>query len=133
MGDARSANVTSQVEAFMAPLPMYPAQPTKSIIDAVDYVIEEGPTARRPVLGEISLHPDHREYIPIFGKRLREIRPLGTDIRILCIFGSNRTLVLLYAGDKAGSGTIGTPRRSRKRPGCISTTRRSEDHDEAVE
>ena len=86
----------------MAPLPMYPAQPTKSIIDAVDYVIEEGPTARRPVLGEISLHPDHREYIPIFGKRLREIRPLGTDIRILCIFGSNRTLVLLYAGDKAG-------------------------------
>lgn len=103
MGDAESAEATEQVEAFIAPLPMYPAQPTKAIIDAVDYVIAKGPSARRPILAEISLEPGYREYIPVFGNRLREIRPLGTDVRILCIFGLDRTLVLLYAGDKAGA------------------------------
>ena len=102
MEDGRSADVTEQVEAFMATLPMYPAQPTKAIVESVDYVIAEGPSARRPVLGEISLEPDYREYTSVFGNRLREIRPLGTDVRILCIFGPDRTLVLLYAGDKAG-------------------------------
>jgi hypothetical protein len=103
MDDAAAAHVTEQVEAFMAPLPMYPAQPTRAIIEAVDYVIQEGPAARRPVLGEVSLQPDHRQYIPVFGNGLREIRPLGTDVRILCVFSQERRLVLLYAGDKAGT------------------------------
>jgi hypothetical protein len=122
MDDASSADVTEQVEAFMAPLPMYPAQPTKAIIEAVDYVIEVGPAARRPVLGEVSLKPDHRQYKPVFGNGLREIRPLGTDIRFLCVFNRERRLLLLFAGDKAGAGRTGTPPRSRKRPSCISHT-----------
>jgi hypothetical protein len=94
--------VTEQVAAFMAPLPAYPAQPTRAIIDAVDYVDENGPAARRPILGEIVLEPDYREFVSVFGNHLREIRPLGTDVRILCMFGPDRTLVLLYAGDKVG-------------------------------
>jgi hypothetical protein len=102
MDNGTGAEATDQVEAFMAPLPMFPAHPTRAIFEAVDYVVAEGPSARRPVLGEVSLEPDHREYIAVFGNRLREIRPLGTDVRILCIFGPDRTLVLLYAGDKAG-------------------------------
>lgn len=100
--EKRGADATEQVEAFMAPMPDYPAQPTRAIIDAVDYVDENGPAARRPLLGEIVLEPDYREFVPVFGNHLREIRPLGTDVRILCTFGPDRTLVLLYAGDKAG-------------------------------
>lgn len=59
----------------MSRLPQYPAQPTRSIVDAVDVLAETGPT-----LG----------------------RPLGTDVRILFTFAPDRTLILLYAGDKAG-------------------------------
>ena len=94
--------MTDQVANFMADLPQYPAQPTRAIVDAVDYVDENGPASRRPLLGEIVLIPDYRDVAPVFGNHLREIRPLGTDIRILCTFGPDRTLVLLYAGDKVG-------------------------------
>lgn len=86
----------------MAALPMFPNQPTRAILDAVDYVEQEGPAATRPVLAEVSLEPDYREFVPVFGHHLREVRPLGTDVRILCTFGPDRTLVLLYAGDKVG-------------------------------
>lgn len=98
----RIPDVTEQVEAFLDPLPPYPEQPTRAIVDAVDYVDETGPAARRPILGEIVLEPDYRDLVPLFGNHLREIRPLGTDVRILCVFGPDRTLVLLYAGDKVG-------------------------------
>lgn len=37
MDDTASADVTEQVAAFMAPLPMHPAQPTRAIIEAVDW------------------------------------------------------------------------------------------------
>ncbi len=103
MPERHSADVTDQVVAFMEGLPDSPEQPTRAIIDAVDYVEQEGPAARRPILGEIVLEPDYREFVPLFGNHLREIRPLGTDVRILCTFGPDRTLVLLYAGNKAGS------------------------------
>lgn len=98
----------------MAPLPEYPQQPTRAIIDAVDYVSENGPAARRPVLGEITLLPDYRDVVPLFGNHLREIRPLGTDVRILCAFGPDRMLVLLYAGDKEGQWTRWYPRAIRE-------------------
>ena len=97
-----SPDASDQVVEFMASLPQYPDQPTRAIVDAVDYVDENGPAARRPILGEIVLIPDYREYVPLFGNHLREIRPLGTDVRILCTFGPDRTLVLLYAGEKVG-------------------------------
>lgn len=98
----RDPDLTAQVEGFIADLPMYPEKPTGALVDAVDYVAENGPSARRPVLGEVSLEPDYPAEAEVFGHHLREIRPLGTDIRILCVFGPDRTLVLLYAGDKAG-------------------------------
>lgn len=100
--EPRTPDITEQVESFMDPLPQYPAQPTRAIIDAVDYVIENGPAARRPVLGEIVLLPDYAAEASVFGNHLREIRPLGTDVRIICTFGPDRTLVLLFAGDKVG-------------------------------
>jgi hypothetical protein len=95
-------DVTDQVEAFMAGLPDVPAHPTLAIITAVDYVVEHGPTTGRPIVGETSLEPDYPQFVPLFGHQLKEIRPLGTDVRILCLFTPLRTLVLLYAGDKAG-------------------------------
>lgn len=102
MEERRDPDVTEQVEAFMAPLPQHPAQPMRAIVDAIDYVVEHGSAAGRPIVAEISLEPDYRAFLPVFGRHLKEIRPLGTDIRILCTFTPDRTLVLLYAGDKAG-------------------------------
>jgi hypothetical protein len=99
---SRSPDVSEQVEAFMSKLPQYPNQPTRSIVDAVDVLAEVGPTLGRPLVDRIELEPDHRDQIPVFGRRLKELRPLGTDIRILFTFAPDRTLVLLYAGDKAG-------------------------------
>jgi len=95
--------VTEQVEAFMRTLPQYPGRPTRPIVDAVDVLAETGPTLGRPLVDRIELEPEHRELIPLFGRRLKELRPLGTDIRILFTFAPDRTLVLLYAGDKAGA------------------------------
>lgn len=102
MTASRSPDVTKQVDAFMSRLPQYPSQPTRSIVDAVDVLAETGPTLGRPLVDRIELEPDHRELIQLFGRRLKEIRPLGTDVRILFTFAPDRTLVLLYAGDKSG-------------------------------
>ena len=83
MTASRSPDVTEQVDTFMSRLPQYPSQPTRSIVDAVDVLAESGPTLGRPLVDRIELEPDHRELIPLFGRRLKEIRPLGTDVRIL--------------------------------------------------
>lgn len=85
----------------MSRLPQYPSQPTRSIVDAVDVLAETGPTLGRPLVDRIELESDHRELIPLFGRRLKEIRPLGTDVRILFTFAPDRSLVLLYAGNKS--------------------------------
>ena len=86
----------------MLALPKYPNQPTRAIVDAVDVLAEIGPALGRPLVDRIELEPDHREFVPLLGRRLKELRPLGTDIRILFTFAPDRTLVLLHAGNKAG-------------------------------
>jgi hypothetical protein len=98
----RDPDITDQVEAFMAPLPQYPGQPTRAILDAIEYLQQEGPAARRPVWGEVVLLPDYPAEYEVFGHRLHEVRPLSTDIRILGLWSPDRVLVLLFAGDKAG-------------------------------
>lgn len=102
MDSYQDPDVTEQVEAFIVALPDVPAMPTRAIVAAVDFVAEGGPAVGRPLVGEIALDPDYRNLIPVFGNHLKEIRPLGTDVRILCLFSAERRLVLLYAGDKAG-------------------------------
>lgn len=99
---SRSSDVTDQVAAFLSGLPQYPDQPTRSIVDAVDILEEVGPSLGRPLVDRIELEPDHSDWTPVFGRRLKELRPLGTHVRILFTFSPDRTLVLLYAGDKAG-------------------------------
>lgn len=86
----------------MLSLPDAPAQPTRAIFDAVEHVMQMGPATGRPIVGEVALDPDYRQFIPLFGKHLKEIRPLGTDVRIICTFSPDRYLVLLYAGNKEG-------------------------------
>ena len=46
----------------------------------------------------VELEPEHRELIPLFGRRLKELRPLGTDIRILS--GSGTPLPRLPRDDQ---------------------------------
>lgn len=76
--------------------------------DAFDAAVEQlaatGPTLGRPVVAEVDLRDypaDIRQTLP----HLKELRPLGTDIRVLFTFGPDRVPVLLYAGDKAGEWT----------------------------
>lgn len=110
----------------MRALPQYPSQPTRSIVDAVDVLAETGPTLGRPLVDRIELQPDHRELIPLFGRRLKELRPLGSDIRILFTFAPDRTLVLLFAGDKAGEWSTwyrrAIPEAGRLYRGYLATT-----------
>src|SRR3990172_7002207 len=107
----------------MHTFPQYPSQPTRSIIDAVDVLAETGPTLGRPLVDRIELEPEHRELAPLFGRRLKELRPLGTDIRILFTFAPDRTLVLLYAGDKARTWNAWYRRAFRRNPhACTATT-----------
>jgi hypothetical protein len=61
----------------------------------------DGPATRRPLVGEIDLRSYSAEIRGLF-PHLKELRPLGTSQRVLFTFGPDRTLVLLYAGDKAG-------------------------------
>lgn len=56
----------------MSGLPQYPAQPTRSIVDAVDVLAETGPTLGRPLVDRIELEPDHRDLTGVFGRRLKE-------------------------------------------------------------
>lgn len=53
-----------------------------------------GPTLGRPVADRIKGSELHN---------LKELRPAGTSIRILFIFGPSRAALLLVAGDKAGN------------------------------
>lgn len=87
----------------MIALPQYPEQPTRGIVDAMDVLELDGPALGRPLVDVIKLVPEYSDLVPLFGNHLKELRPLGTDVRILFAFGPDRTLVLLYAGDKAGN------------------------------
>lgn len=102
MPEQRTPDITEQVEAFLLPLEPFPAQPMRAILDAMDRLEEDGPALGRPLVDVINLEPDYRDAVSVFGKHLKELRPLGTSVRILFTFAPDRTLVLLYAGDKGG-------------------------------
>lgn len=102
MANWENPEAMDQVRDFLAQFPNHPAMPLRAVFDIVDKVAEVGPTIGRPLVDVVKLEPDYREFVPLFGKHLKEIRVMGTTIRILCIFDPNRRLVLLHAGDKAG-------------------------------
>lgn len=88
--------VLAQVEQFYAGL----SEDSADAFDAaVEKLAEIGPTLGRPIVGEI----DTRDYPKAQQvAHLKELRPLGTTIRVLFTFGPDRIPVLLVAGDKAG-------------------------------
>ena len=64
-------------------------------IDAVIGMLEHGgPTLGRPLVDHITTSRH---------QRMKELRPLGTDIRILFCFDPRRTAILLLGGDKAAA------------------------------
>jgi hypothetical protein len=74
------------------------------LLVALAIVALAAPTLGRPVVAEIDLR-DYAAEIRQTLPHLKELRPLGTDIRVLFMFGPDRVPVLLYAGDKAGEWT----------------------------
>jgi len=118
----RTPDITEQVEAFMDPLPVYPGQPTRAIVEAIDYVAAERPSARRPVWAEISLLPDYRAESDLFGHRLHEVRPLGTTVRILRHLRPGQDIDPALRRRQGGRGIVGTGRPSRRPLGCTGST-----------
>lgn len=60
---------------------------------AVELLEERGPTLGRPIVAEVAGTKVHN---------LKELRPLGSAIRILFAFDPRRTAILLLGGNKAG-------------------------------
>ena len=105
MTTGRSTDISQQVEDYMLGLDPFPAQPMRAILDAMDVLEDVGPALGRPLVDVINLEPDYPDAAAVFGKHLKELRPLGTSVRVLFTFAPDRTLVLLHAGDKSGVGT----------------------------
>ncbi len=64
-----------------------------------------GPNLKRPLVGEITTSKI---------KNMKELRPGSagrSEVRILFVFDPWQQIVLLVAGDKAGTGVAGTARR----------------------
>lgn len=59
--------------------------------EALDQLKAKGPDLGRPLADHIKRSKLHK---------LKELRPLSTNIRVLFIFGEERQAVLLCAGDK---------------------------------
>lgn len=66
----------------------------EAVAGAIDLLEAEGPSLGRPAVDRLKGSKRHN---------LKELRPLGTSIRILFVFDPKRQAVLLVAGDKAGS------------------------------
>ena len=65
------------------------------ITSAIDVLEQRGPALGRPIVGEVAGSKLHN---------LKELRPLGTSIRVLFVFDPRRTAILLVGGDKAEHG-----------------------------
>lgn len=67
-----------------------------SIVAAVDLLEESGPGLGRPLVDTIkgSRHP-----------KMKELRPLGGNVRVLFAFDPRRTAILLIGGDKTNRWT----------------------------
>ncbi len=63
------------------------------VVPAVDKLMEWGPALPRPLADTVkgSRHPN-----------MKELRPLGSNIRILFAFDPRRKAILLIGGDKTG-------------------------------
>jgi hypothetical protein len=65
----------------------------KAVAAAVEALEQEGPKLGRPLVDRIHSSFHHH---------MKELRPTGTDIRILFTFDPRRTAILLLGGNKAG-------------------------------
>jgi hypothetical protein len=62
---------------------------------AVERLEAVGPSLGRPLVDQITTSRV---------KNMKELRPLGTSLRVLFVFDPRRTAILLLGGDKAESG-----------------------------
>jgi hypothetical protein len=80
------------------------------IMAAVELLQQRGPSLGRPLVGEVAGSSIHN---------LKELRPLGTSIRVLFVFDPRRAAILLVAADKAEQGwnewydAVGKPQAER--------------------
>ncbi|WP_236983879.1 MULTISPECIES: type II toxin-antitoxin system RelE/ParE family toxin [Mycobacterium] len=80
-----------EVEAWYFTLDSYT---TAAVTGAIDLLKLEGPSLGRPTVDRVKASKFHS---------MKELRPVGTSIRILFIFDPERQAILLLGGDKAGN------------------------------
>lgn len=81
---------TNEFEAWWEALNVEEQQ---RVAAAVELLSERGPRLGRPIADRITSSSIHN---------LKELRPSGTNIRILFAFGPGRSAILLLGGDKTG-------------------------------
>lgn len=83
-----------EVDEWYVDLAKSDQEASDHVTAAIDMLEEAGPTLGRPVVDKVKGANRHN---------MKEIRPTGTNIRILFIFDPERNAVLLVAGDKTGN------------------------------
>lgn len=82
-----------EVEAWFLALVEQQDDGVESVMAAIEQLVAQGPTLGRPLADRLHGSRLHS---------LKELRPVGTSIRILFVFDPDRSAVLLVAGDKRG-------------------------------
>ena len=85
-------NITDEFQDWYEALPMEEQEPIRA---AVEQLEQRGPALGRPVVGQVDGSKIHN---------LKELRPLGTSIRVLFVFDPRREAILLLGADKAEHG-----------------------------
>ena len=85
--------LVEEVESWFIELASTDPDAANSVTGAIDLLEDVGPTLGRPVVDRVKGSKFHS---------MKELRPVGTSIRILFIFDKRRNAILLVGGDKAG-------------------------------
>lgn len=85
-------NITDECASWYRALTVEEQEPIRA---AVSLLETRGPALGRPVVGQVDGSRLHN---------LKELRPLGTTIRILFVFDPRRQAILLVGADKAEHG-----------------------------
>ena len=84
----------SEVDTWYLALARSDSQASEHVTAAVDMLASNGPSLGRPIVDRIKGSTQHN---------MKELRPSGTNVRILFIFDPARNAVLLVAGNKTGN------------------------------
>ena len=99
-----SVILVDEVERWVLDLATQDEETADAVEAAIDILSEEGPTLGRPLVDRIKGATHHN---------MKELRPSGTQVRVLFIFDPERQAVLWSAGTSPATGPGGIAKTSR--------------------